>query len=84
MLIIRLKSQSDEIHLLFAVSPYSYNNGVFGRQLIRAQQKRLNDWTQTEIDIGFSQSVKAYRAPIASSELYPLARFISISTLSVV
>ena len=30
------------------------NRGVFGRQIIQISQKSLNKWTETEIDVGFS------------------------------
>ena len=30
------------------------NNGMFGRQIIQISQKSFNKWTETDIDIGFS------------------------------
>jgi hypothetical protein len=30
------------------------NNGVFGRQIIQISQKSFNKWTETDIDVGFS------------------------------
>lgn len=30
------------------------NNGIFGRQIIQISQKSLNKWTETDIDVGFS------------------------------
>jgi hypothetical protein len=30
------------------------NNGVFGRQIIQISQKSFNKWTETDVDVGFS------------------------------
>jgi len=30
------------------------NNEVFGRQIIKVSQKNFNEWTDTEVDVGFS------------------------------
>ena len=30
------------------------NNGVFGRQIIKVSQKSFDEWTDTDIDVGFS------------------------------
>ncbi len=57
----------------FPVETRIYNkcnlNGFFGRQILQISQKNFGEWTQTEIDIGFSNKYIYSEVPLEGTEM---------------
>lgn len=50
------------------------NNGVFGKQIIQISQKSFNKWTETEIDIGFSNKYIFSEKYVEGKKFYILSK----------
>ena len=50
------------------------NNGMFGKQIIQISQKSFNKWTDTEIDIGFSNKYIFSEREIKGKKFYVFSK----------
>jgi len=46
------------------------NNGYFGRQIIQVSQQSFNKWTETDIDVGFSNKYIFAEKPVEGKKFY--------------
>lgn len=50
------------------------NKGVFGRQIIQISQKSFNKWTETDIDVGFSNKYIFSEEPVEGKKFYVFSK----------
>ncbi len=65
-------AQSSSMTLPVETQIYSKcrNTGIFGRQIIQISQKNFNKWTETNIDVGFSNKYIFSENPVQGKKFY--------------